>query len=119
MSTSSGSTKRSSRPFRITEEAANEIKRSSPTAPSQGLRLRIAAKRQADGSVDYAMGFDEPAETDTVYTQHDVQILIGLASADLLVGAVLDFAKPDNEESNRFIFLNPNDPGFIPPDGTL
>ena len=119
MLTSSGSTKRSSRPFRITEEAANEIKRSSPTVPSQGLRLRIAAKRQADGSVDYAMGFDEPAETDTVYTQHDVQILIGLASADLLAGAVLDFAKPDNEESNRFIFLNPNDPGFIPPDGTL
>jgi len=116
---SARSTKSSSMPFRITEEAANEIKRSSPVALLEGLHLRIAAKRQADGSVDYAMGFDEPAETDTVYTQHGIRILIGLASADLLASAVLDFAKPDDEQSSRFIFLNPNDPGFVPPDGTL
>ena len=54
-----------------------------------------------------------------MYTQHGIRILIGLASADLLASAVLDFAKPDDEQSSRFIFLNPNDPGFVPPDGTL
>ena len=104
-------------PFRITEQAAKQIKLSSHGPPGQGQHLRVAAKRKTDGSIDYAMGFDKPAETDTISTQHDVQILIGLASADLLAGAVLDYTKPDDDESDQFIFLNPNDPGFVSPDG--
>ncbi|HCF72793.1 MAG: hypothetical protein QGI35_06475 [Arenicellales bacterium] len=104
-------------PFRITEQAANEIRLSNHAALGQGQHLRVAAKRKTDGSIGYAMGFDEPAETDTISTQHDVQILIGLASADLLAGAVLDYTKPDDDESDQFIFLNPNDPGFVSPDG--
>ena len=103
--------------FRITEQAAKQIKLSGNSAPLPGQHLRVAAKRQTDGSISYAMGFDEPAETDTITTQHDVQILIALTSADLLAGAVLDYTKPDDDESDRFIFLNPNDPAFVPPDG--
>ena len=104
-------------PFQVTEQVAKQIKLSSHAAPVPGQHLRVAAKRQTDGSISYAMGFDEPAETDTISTQHDVQILIGLASADLLAGAVLDYTKPDDDESDQFIFLNPNDPGFVSPDG--
>jgi iron-sulfur cluster assembly protein len=52
--------------FRITEDAADQILQSmSQTDPSTGS-LRIAAKRRPDGSIDYAMGFDEAIRSDPV-----------------------------------------------------
>ena len=105
--------------FRITEDAAEEILRSMrETDPSAGS-LRIAAKRRSDGSIDYAMGFDEAEDTDTVLEQFSVELLIGVTSLDLLAGAILDFVQLEKTESKEFIFLNPNDPQFVPPDASI
>ena len=105
--------------FRITEDAAEEILRSmrqnDPTAGS----LRIAAKRRPDGSIDYAMGFDEADDTDTVVEQFSVEVLIGVTSLDLLAGALLDFVQLKTTGPKEFIFLNPNDPQFVPPDASI
>ena len=105
--------------FRITEDAAEEILRSMrQTNPTTGS-LRIAAKRRPDGSIDYAMGFDEPDDTDTVLKQFSVEVLIGVTSLDLLAGALLDFVQLKTTGPKEFIFLNPNDPQFVPPDASI
>ena len=105
--------------FRITEDAAEEILRSMiQTDPSKGS-LRIAAKRRPDGSIDYAMGFDEADDTDTVLEQFSVEVLIGVTSLDLLAGALLDFVQLETAAPKEFIFLNPNDPQFVPPDASI
>lgn len=102
--------------LRITEQAAEQIKRSIEEGQMQALALRVAAKRRADGSIEYAMGFDEATDNDTCTEQHGVRIAIAPTSLDLLSGAILDFDAPENEESPQFIFLNPNDPHFSPPE---
>ena len=105
--------------FRITEDAAEEILRSMrQTNPTTGS-LRIAATRRSDGSIDYAMGFDEADDTDTVVEQFSVELLIGVTSLDLLAGALLDFVQLKTTGPKEFIFLNPNDPQFVPPDASI
>ena len=44
------------------------------------------------------------------------QFSIGLDPAQLLSGAILDFVTPEEEKAPQFIFLNPNDPHFVPPE---
>ena len=105
--------------FRITEDAAEEILRSMrQTDPSAGS-LRIAAKRRPDGSIDYAMGFAEADDTDTMVEQFSVEVLIGVTSLDLLAGALLDFVQLKTTGPKEFIFLIPNDPQFVPPDASI
>ena len=105
--------------FRITEDAAEQILQSmSQTDPTTGS-LRIAAKRRPDGSIDYAMGLDEADDTDTVLEQYGVEVLIGVTSLDLLAGALLDFVQLETTGPKTFVFLNPNDPQFVPPDASI
>ena len=105
--------------FRITKDAAEAILRSMRQTDSSAGSLRIAAKRRADGSIDYAMGFDEADDTDTVVEQHNIEVLIGLTSLDLLAGALLDYVRLETSGAKEFIFLNPNDPQFVPPDANI
>ncbi len=104
--------------LRVTEQAAEQIKVSIESGQMQGSALRVAAKRRADGTIEYAMGFDEATENDTCSDQYGVRIAIAPTSLDLLSGAILDFDRPENESDPQFIFLNPNDPHFSPPDTT-
>ena len=105
--------------FRITEDAAEEILRSMrQTDPSAGS-LRIAAKRRPDGSIDYAIAFDNADDTHTGREQFTVEGLIGVTSLDLLAGALLDFVQLETTGPKEFIFLNPNDPQFVPPDASI
>ena len=110
------STKKS---FRITEDAAEEILQSISQTDPSARSLRIAAKRRPDGTIDYAMGFDEADDTDTVLEQFSVEVLIGVTSLDLLAGALLDFVQLETTGPKEFIFLNPNDPQFVPPDASI
>ena len=80
----------------------------------QHVPLRIAAKRQGDGSFEYAMGFDEQADADITREYDSLMVVVNPMSVDLLTGAILDYA--ELEDGNwEFIFLNPNDPSYIPP----
>ena len=105
--------------FRMTQDAAEEILRSMRQTDSSAGSLRIAAMRRTDGSIDYAMGFDEADDTDTVLEQFSVEVLIGVTSLDLLAGALLDFVQLETAGPKEFIFLNPNDPQFVPPDASI
>ena len=61
----------------------------------------------------------EADDTDTVLEQFSVEVLIGVTSLDLLAGALLDFVQLKTTGPKEFIFLNPNDPQFVPPDASI
>ena len=98
----------------VTEEAARQIKLSAKQGKSEGMPLRIAATRNEDNSIHYGMGFDDSKEDDITVTSRDVEIIVSPVSAELLKDTVLDFVELEPGK-HQFIFMNPNDPAYKPP----
>ena len=81
----------------------------------EGMPLRIAALRQADGSFHYAMGFDDvQRDGDARFTSQGIELVIAPNSAPLLQGTVVDYVELEPEKFD-FIFMNPNDPDYQTP----
>lgn len=101
--------------IKVTPEAAKQIKTSAKQGKSEGMPLRIAATRNEDNSIHYGMGFDDSKEDDLSVTTEDIEIVVSPVSAELLRGTVVDFVElePGNPQ---FIFMNPNDPAYKPPE---
>ena len=100
--------------FKVTKPAAREIRRSADAADMDELALRIAAQRGDDGGIEYRMGFDEVGIEDTLVNSAGVDVVIGKDDKELLNGATLDYVEIEPSRFS-FIFLNPNDPHFEPP----
>lgn len=99
----------------ITEQAVRQIQIAAEKGNMAGMPLRIAVRQNADGSIDYGMGFDEnKGEQDIQLRLSGVDVLIADSHADLLSDAVLDFVELNAGEF-QFIFINPNDPAATPP----
>ena len=98
----------------ITEAAAKQITEQIKQNDAHGMVLRVAAKTNEDGSFDYGMGFDEAKEEDIKSSQHDVDIVMDLQSAELLEDATMDYVELEQGQFH-FIFSNPIDPNYIPP----
>ena len=97
----------------ITDAAAKQVKQAMEDANAEGMSLRLAAKRLADGSFDYAMGFDHFDHNDSHSRTKGVEFVVAPTSTELLKGATLDFVEMEGEY--RYIFINPNDPQHSPP----
>jgi iron-sulfur cluster assembly protein len=67
------------------------------------MALRIAAKIDSDGSLQYGMGFDEPKDEDMKLDLGGVAVVIGGESQELLFDTVLDYVELTPGEFN-FIF---------------
>ena len=93
----------------ISDSAAKQIKVSIEATDAEGLSLRIAAKRKEDGSLDYAMGFDQSDHNDSHSKSNGIDIVVAPTSTELLANANLDYVQMDDGEYH-FIFINPNDP---------
>lgn len=93
----------------ITPEAAKQIRHSAETTDSQNLYLRIAVRREDDGTYVYGMGFDEMDEDDTLLASEGINVLVANPIMDFFMGATLDFVEISPGE-RQFIFINPNDP---------
>ena len=98
----------------ITENAAKQILESARQTESEGMPLRVAAKKQDDGSLEYAMGFDHKGEYDTEFVSNGINVLVSDFSKELIKDATLDYVEL-NPGSHEFIFVNPNDPNHTPP----
>ncbi|MEJ1353269.1 MAG: iron-sulfur cluster assembly accessory protein, partial [Candidatus Sedimenticola sp. (ex Thyasira tokunagai)] len=81
---------------------------------TEGMALRMAARKKDDGSIEYIMGFDEEREQDTRVDADGTSIVISPDSVALLEEAVMDYVEMA-EGDFRFIFLNPKDPTYVPP----
>ena len=101
----------------ISENAARQIRESMAKSDSDGMALRVAARRLEDGSLDYAMGFDHSDHNDSHGRSNGIDIVVGPTSTELLRNAELDYVQMEDGEY-RFIFINPNDPNHgKPPSG--
>jgi iron-sulfur cluster assembly protein len=87
----------------LTTAAASQIRRAAANAGSADWALRVAAKRERDGSLSFGMGFDEPREGDMPLQVQGVNIVIAPPSQPMLDGIVLDFVELEPGQFN-FIF---------------
>ena len=98
----------------VTTNAARQIRIAATQAEAQDLGLRIAARRDAAGSLHYAMGFDETREGDVVVPSEGVALVVAEEHRALLDGMTLDYVEYAAGDF-RFIFINPNDTPAQPP----
>lgn len=98
----------------ITPEAAQQIRESAKQGHLEGLPLRVAAKRNDDGTIHYAMGFAEDENQDDMrFTTEGIEVVVSPFSIDLLNDTTIDYVELDSGEHN-FVFKNPNDPNYQP-----
>ncbi len=93
----------------ITPRAAAQIRKVSEQTDADDMYLRLAARREADGTIEYGMGFDDMGTQDQIYTSEGIDVLVSDSCRELLRGATLDFVEL-NAGQPEFIFVNPNDP---------
>jgi iron-sulfur cluster assembly protein len=98
----------------VTPQAAEQIARSAQQSGAGNACLRLAARVDDKGVVEYGMGFDDRADGDTPVSAAGITLLIAPGSAELLAGATLDYVEINPGEW-RFIFYNPNDPAHKAP----
>lgn len=100
--------------FKVTQRAAEQIFNAAKESQMEGLALRIAARCHSDGSIEYGIGFDDIHEEDILINSKGIEIIFDVVHKELLSGTVMDFVELEPGDF-RFIFLNPNDPNFVPP----
>jgi iron-sulfur cluster assembly protein len=100
--------------FKVTEAAAEQVSQAAKQGGTEGLALRLAAHRNADGTIDYRMGFDDATEEDIRMRSQGVDIVMAPEYVPLLDDATMDFVEIEPGQFH-FIFLNPKDPNYSPP----
>jgi iron-sulfur cluster assembly protein len=100
----------------VTPAAAEQIRLSARQGQMDGLAMRIAATRNPDGSIHYGMGFDDNRlEGDFHLASQGIDLVVSASSMLLLSGMTVDYVEIE-PGTFQFIFMNPNDPNFTPPD---
>mgnify|MGYP003559309971 FL=1 len=92
----------------ITPNAAKQIRIAAEQSAADDIFLRLAARREDDGTIEYGMGFDEMGGTDELISSQGIDVVIASACAALLKDATRDDVEIAPGDF-RFIFTNPND----------
>jgi len=97
----------------VSKVAAEKIQESAKQGNTEGMSLRIAAKKKDDGSIDYVMGFeDRDMDDDIFFESEGVKLVVSAACYELVKNTEIDFVKLDDQDEMQFIFKNPNDPNY-------
>lgn len=91
--------------FTLTPSAARQIQEAATASGAQQMALRVAAKIDADGELQYGMGFDDPTDEDMKLDLDGVAVVIADESQALLFDTVLDYVELEPGEFN-FIFMD-------------
>jgi iron-sulfur cluster assembly protein len=89
--------------FTLTSAAAQQIQQAANDSGAQEMALRVAARLEPDGSMQYGMGFDDPKDEDLKLDLDGISVVIGGESQELLNATVLDYVELTPGEFN-FIF---------------
>ncbi len=101
--------------IKLSSEAAKQILISAEQNNMPSVPLRIAIKKQDDGSFHYAMGFDEQRLPGDVFVNIDkINMVISEKSKNLAEGMTIDYVELEPGKL-EFVFLNPNDPTYKAP----
>jgi len=98
----------------LTPAAVEQVKLSAEQSNAAGLALRLAARKNPDGTMEYGMGFDEPKDDDLLFKFGEIEVVMGGEYGPLLNGATVDYVEIEPGQFH-FIFLNPNDANYQPP----
>ena len=94
----------------LTKIAAEQIAQAAQQSGTENLGLRIAARVNDAGMLEFGMGFDEERTNDTIVESYGVTLLVHPSSAEYLNGVTIDFAEVGPGESH-FVFMMPNQGG--------
>jgi len=87
----------------LTKEAAEQIRTAAEQSDAGNLGLRIAARVNDAGMLEFGMGFDEERSNDAAVDSWGVTLLINAQSKPYLDDVTIDFAEVNPGES-RFVF---------------
>ena len=93
----------------ITAAAAERVRDQGPGDADEPVHLRVAARVDETGAVEFGMGFDEPRAGDAEIAAEGVVLLVAPASRELLDGVILDYLEVEPGEF-RFVFARANEP---------
>ncbi len=93
----------------ITPQAAEQIRTAAKESEMENMSLRLAAKQNSEGAIEYGMGFDTKGPSDIEVVSEEIEVIIFDDHVPLLRGTTLDFVELNPDEF-QFIFINPNDP---------
>lgn len=104
--------------FTLTSAAARQVRQAASASGAQEMALRVAAKIDADGSVQYGMGFDDPKDEDMKLDLDGVAVVIAEDYQQVLADIVLDYVEMEPGQFN-FIFMDARqiDPAPMPSGG--
>lgn len=88
----------------LTKEAADQIRVAAEQSGAQNLALRIAARVNDAGMLEFGMGFDEERGNDAAVDSWGVTLLINAQSAPYLDDVTIDFTEVQPGQS-RFVFM--------------
>ncbi|MDP2450712.1 MAG: hypothetical protein Q8M93_19410 [Polaromonas sp.] len=91
--------------FTLSSAAARQIQEAAIASGAQEMVLRIAARVDADGSMQYGMGFDDPSDEDIKLDLDGVAVVIADEHQELLNETLLDYVELKPGEFN-FIFID-------------
>lgn len=94
----------------LTKTAAEQIAQAAQQSGAENMGLRIAARVNDAGMLEFGMGFDDERTNDTIVESYGVTLLVHPTSAEYLDGVTIDFAEVGPGES-RFVFMMPNQGG--------
>lgn len=103
--------------IKITDAAAEQIRRANNNPDVFEMILRVAAYQEDDGSVNFGMGFDIERADDEHLIVNGIQLLIAPGSTPYLQGVTLDFVEMSPGDL-RFIFIPPYSAEDAPADDT-
>jgi iron-sulfur cluster assembly protein len=88
----------------LTKEAAEQIRLAAQQSDAANLGLRVAARINDAGMMEFGMGFDEERSNDAIVDSWGVTLLVNAQSAPMLDDVTIDFSEVAPGES-RFVFM--------------
>ncbi len=98
----------------LTAAAIEQLRLAAQNSDAAHLALRIAVRELADGAFDYGLGWDEVHDDDMSFDFKGVEVVFAPQYGPKLKGMTIDYVELAPGQFG-FIFLNPNDPHFVPP----
>lgn len=83
----------------LTKEAADQIRLAAEQSGAGNMALRIAARVNDAGMLEFGMGFDDERGNDAAVDAWGVTLLVNAQSAPLLDDVTIDFS------DSRFVFM--------------
>jgi iron-sulfur cluster assembly protein len=91
----------------VTEKAKDRITELQTQGQDEGKHLRVSVSGGGCSGLMYNLSFDEAIkDTDEIFEDNDVKILVDKKSLLYLLGTTLDFS--DGLNGKGFQFINPN-----------